>query len=324
MSPIEAHISLIEKEIHALGFPARPNELYEPMRYILSLGGKRMRPVLLLLGHELFGGKASTVLHQAIAIELFHNFSLIHDDIMDKAPLRRGKDTVHKKWSESVGILSGDAMLVMAYQQLAKCDSGKLPAVLSLFSKTAIEVCEGQQFDMEFENRNDVSIDEYIQMIALKTSVLLGGALKIGALLADANEKDAEHLYQFGKNLGIAFQIHDDLLDAYGDPDKFGKKAGGDILAYKKTYLLLSALHGADDSLRKNLTDLLNDSVIDEQKKIDGVLSIYNQLGIPGKTRLAMDHYFQLAMQHLDFIEVADEKKLVLRSLSESLMVREH
>jgi len=317
-------MQLVEQGIRELKFPEKPKELYEPMHYLLSLGGKRMRPVLLLMGHELFGGKSSDVLPQAIAIELFHNFSLIHDDIMDQAPLRRGKPTVHAKWNSNVGILSGDGMLVIAYQLLSQCKPEKLPEVISIFSKTAIEVCEGQQFDMEFETRDDVSIDEYIEMIALKTSVLLGGALKIGAILADASEENAEHLYEFGKNLGIAFQLQDDLLDAFGDPEKFGKKVGGDIAANKKTFLMLSALHSENREKSDELRQLIRSNHLPEDLKIKEVLSIYEDLSIQEKTRKEMDKFYSNAITHLNAIKGDEKMKHLLKALSDSLMVREH
>ncbi|MFN3341057.1 MAG: polyprenyl synthetase family protein [Flavobacteriales bacterium] len=324
MRNIPEYMVMVEKGLADLHFPDRPKELYDPLRYILTLGGKRMRPVLLLMAHELFGGKAENALPQAIAIELFHNFSLIHDDIMDNAPLRRGKKTVHEKWNSNVGILSGDAMLVIAYQQMSKCAADKLPEVVRVFNRTAIEVCEGQQYDMEFETRDDVSIEEYINMIALKTSVLLGGALEIGAILANANKKDAEHLNEFGKNLGVAFQLQDDLLDAYGDPDKFGKKVGGDIIANKKTYLVLKALKDADANQNKELQQLIQSVTIPEETKIRQVLELFNALSIPEKTRMAMDEYYAKSIHHLNAISLDASKKAPLEKLAESLMVREH
>lgn len=324
MQGLSAYLERIEKGIAELDFPQRPVELYEPMRYILRLGGKRMRPVLTLMGHELFGGRSENVVSPALAVELFHNFTLIHDDIMDRAPLRRGQPTVHAKWNENVGILSGDALMVIAYQQLAKCDAQHFKSIFDLFSKTAIEVCEGQQFDMEFETRADVTIEEYLQMIALKTSVLLGCALQMGAILADASKEDQEHLYAFGKNLGIAFQLHDDLLDAFGDPEKFGKKVGGDIAANKKTFLLLSALKDANPAQHQRLQDLISGKESDESKKIEAVLAVFRELNIREKTEQKMDAFYQEALVHLNAIQREEKDKAPLRHLAAVLMEREN
>ena len=234
--------SIIEEAITKLDIPQYPADLYEPVKYILSLGGKRMRPALLLMACDLFGGDVEAALSPALAIEVFHNFSLVHDDMMDNAPLRRGKATVHERWGQNAGILSGDVMLVLAYQLMMKVDDRLLRQVLDVFSQTAVGVCEGQQLDMDFEKLQTVGIDEYQNMIRLKTSVLLGGALKIGALIGGADMADAELLYGFGEHLGIAFQLQDDILDVYGDPDKFGKQVGGDIISNKKTYLLIKGI----------------------------------------------------------------------------------
>ncbi len=316
--------SLIEQALEKLDLPQSPAALYEPMRYFLTLGGKRTRPILLIRGHQLFGGQAENVLPQAVAIELFHNFTLIHDDIMDKAPLRRGKATVHTRWDLNSAMLAGDGMLVKAYGLLAQCDSQKLPTVLDVFTRTALEVCEGQQLDMDFEARHDVTIAEYLQMINLKTAVLLGGALQIGAILANADEQDAGHLYEFGRKLGIAFQLQDDLLDAFGDTGKFGKKTGGDIAANKKTYLTLLAFERSNSSQRKALETLFYQPQSNEEEKINQVLSLYAALDIRTQTREEMIRFHREALDHLSAISVPDSQKQALLELAESLLVREY
>src|ERR1700749_4957706 len=270
---------IISTEVNQLTFPVYPAELYEPIKYILSLGGKRMRPALLLMACDLFGGDVQKAIPPALAIEVFHNFTLMHDDIMDKAPLRRGNITVHERWNKNVGILSGDVMLIEGYKLMMQVDEHLLRPILNIFNETAVGVCEGQQIDMEFETRNDVDIDEYITMIRLKTAVVLGGALKIGALIGGADTKNAGLIHAFGEQLGIAFQLQDDILDVYGNPEKFGKQVGGDIIANKKTYLLLKALELADETqsteLKKWLTTTSND-----QKKVSAVTAIYDELQV--------------------------------------------
>lgn len=241
MSKLVNFIQLVEEAIQDKGFKKEPISLYEPISYTMALGGKRVRPALLLMANDLFGGTANRALNAALAIEIFHNFTLVHDDIMDNAPVRRGKPTVFKKWNVPTAILSGDVMLVEAYQLLCDYEPELLPHLLKLFNKTAVEVCEGQQYDMLFENASDVSIDDYLKMIELKTAVLLGASLKMGALIAKATRNDAQHLYEFGKNIGVAFQLMDDILDVYGDPKKFGKQVGGDILANKKNILIITS-----------------------------------------------------------------------------------
>jgi geranylgeranyl diphosphate synthase, type II len=236
MQKIQAYRELIEAEIAQIRIPQEPERLYTPIRYLLGLGGKRMRPVLSMLAAELFGADPKKALNPGLAIEFFHNFSLIHDDIMDEAPLRRGFETVHQKWNGKVALLSGDALFVVAYQYLARNESKYINPLLHLFSVTVMEVCEGQQMDMDFEERNDVTIPEYIEMIRLKTSVLLGGALEMGAIVADASDEDRKHIYLFGQHIGIAFQLQDDILDLYGDPEKFGKQIGGDVIAKQKNF----------------------------------------------------------------------------------------
>jgi len=322
MKSLREYQEITGEAISKIKFPSQPADLYEPLNYFLSLGGKRMRPVLLLMSNEMFGGKAERVMPQALAYELFHNFTLIHDDIMDKAPLRRGVATVHTKWNENTGILSGDVLFVKSLQLLSECDEKIFPAIHHLFCKTATEVCEGQQSDMEFEKRNAVSIDEYIQMITLKTAVLLGACLKTGAMLAGANTSDANHIYEFGKNLGIAFQLKDDLLDVFGDQEKFGKQKGGDIITGKKTFLLLTALNDSDKKESEELQILIHNKNISDEEKVKSVIRIYTQKNIPQKTEEEMNGYFQKASEHLHKINLPAEKKKPLEKLAEQLMVR--
>ena len=315
---------LINDAIEGLSFSGNPIELYEPISYILSLGGKRMRPALLLLACDLFGGDVEKAVLPALGIEVFHNFTLMHDDIMDNAPLRRGKATVHERWNKSVGILSGDVMLVEAYKLMMQVDEKLLRPVLDIFNETAVGVCEGQQFDMGFENRNDVSIDEYLDMIRLKTSVLLGGALKIGALIGGASESDAELLCNFGVYLGIAFQLQDDILDVYGDPDKFGKQVGGDIISNKKTFLLLKAFKLADEEQTKELKNWTSDVQFDNNKKVAAVTAIFNKLGVRTHAENAMQAYTDKAFEALGSINLSAERKQYLRDFADGLLVREH
>ncbi len=267
MKKLEYLQALISEEVNKLAFPEYPVALYEPISYILSLGGKRMRPALLLMACDLFGGDIEAAISPALAIEVFHNFTLMHDDIMDNAPLRRGSVTVHERWNNNVGILSGDVMLVQGYKLMMQVEDRLLRPILDIFNTTAVGVCEGQQLDMEFEERNDVGIDEYINMIRLKTAVVLGGALKIGALIGGADSKDADLLSSFGEHLGIAFQLQDDILDVYGDPEKFGKQVGGDIISNKKTFLLIKALESADAQQKKELAGWIDLKQFDNTEK---------------------------------------------------------
>ncbi len=315
--------SKIESELTGLAFNSEPRDLYEPIIYMLSLDAKRMRPVLVLCGCELFNGNINDAISPALGIEVFHNFTLLHDDIMDNAPLRRSKQTVHSKWNPNVAILSGDTMFVKACQLMMKVPDNCLRDVINLFHTTAIEVCEGQQMDMDFENREDVSIDEYISMITFKTAVLLGASLRTGAVIAGASHDDAGHLYEFGKNIGIAFQLKDDLLDVYGEHTKFGKVPGGDILANKKTYLWLKAFEtaNADDKELLKKWSLYNG--IDSRAKVENIKSVYSKLNIPEITGNEMNNYFLSALNHLDAIGVPDDRKKVLRDMAGKLMVRE-
>lgn len=323
MDKLTNFIHIIEEAIKKNAFKKQPQSLYDPINYTLSLGGKRIRPALLLLANDLFNGKPEKAINAALAIEVFHNFTLVHDDIMDNAPIRRGRPTVFKKWDVNTAILSGDVMLVEAYQLLAACEASVLPELLKLFNKTAVEVCEGQQYDMLFEKAADVTIDNYLKMIELKTAVLLGASLKMGAIIAGASKSDAKHFYEFGKNIGVAFQLMDDILDVYGNPEKFGKQVGGDILANKKTYLLLKTMELANGALRKELEFCLNSKTLSPENKITRVKSIYNQLKIKEKSIDEMNHFYNTAIAHLDSIEAPKEKKAIFENFAKKLMHRE-
>ncbi|HWD88371.1 MAG TPA: polyprenyl synthetase family protein [Mucilaginibacter sp.] len=314
----------INDGVNKLSFPLHPAELYEPIKYILSLGGKRMRPALLLMACDLFGGDPDKALSPALAIEVFHNFTLMHDDIMDNAPLRRGKTTVHEKWNKNVAILSGDVMLVESYKLIMQVDSHLLSRILNIFNGTAVGVCEGQQFDMEFEQRDDVHIDEYINMIRLKTAVLLGGALKIGAIIGGAGEQDASLLQTFGEQLGVAFQLQDDILDIYGNPEKFGKQVGGDILSNKKTFLLIKALELADAEQAAELNKWFSNTQFSPKEKIDAVTGLYDQLKVKQYAWKAMQTYADKAFMALDAIILPDSNKQYLRDFADGLMIREN
>lgn len=315
---------LIEEKLSTLELGNRPPELYEPIRYMLELGGKRMRPALLLMANEMFGGKFESAIGPALGIEVFHNFTLLHDDIMDKAPLRRSQPTVHTRWNNDIAILSGDTMFVRSCQLMMQTSPALQAEVLSDFFKTAIEVCEGQQLDMNFEHQSTVSIADYIEMIRLKTAVLLGCSLRIGARLGGASTEDANRLYDFGTSLGIAFQLHDDLLDAYGDPEKFGKQVGGDIIANKKTFLMLSAMETTDDSIATALNGWLLRKEFNAVEKVAAVKQIFDRLDIRSRTQQEIDAYFHQALAALDAIPLDEERKTALRELSRQLMVREH
>ncbi len=312
----------IEKSISAYQLPETPQNLYAPITYFLQLGGKRMRPILALMAAELFDTDFKKATEAAVAVELFHNFSLIHDDIMDAAPLRRGKTTVHKKWNTNIAILSGDALLIEAYKQLAAYPPALLAQLLPIFNKTATEVCEGQQWDMDFEAQADVSIADYLKMIEYKTAVLLGCSLQMGAIVGNAAKKNAAELYAFGVNLGIAFQLQDDILDVYADQSKFGKQVGGDIIANKKTYLLLKALEDADSAQLTRFNQLFNEP--DDALKVDGVKTLYAELSIKEKATKKMNVFYDVAMQNLANIEIESTKKQPLKQLAEFLLGREH
>jgi len=316
-------VTLFEEKFTAnFPFPDLPARLYDPCRYLLGLGGKRIRPVLCLMGNELFGEINEDAWHAADAIELFHNFTLVHDDIMDKAPLRRGNPTVHEKYGLTTGILSGDVMNIYAYHQLANVEAA-LPKVLQLFNKTAIEVCEGQQMDMDFETRDDVHIDEYIHMITLKTSVLLACSLKMGALIGGSLGDNANKLYAFGKNLGIAFQLQDDYLDAFGHTDKLGKQNGGDIIANKKTWLLIKALEKAQGKRKAELTQWIAAPRFNKKEKIKAVKAIYDTLGIPVLAGKKVDLYFNKGFSDLQGLDVHTHTKGILKNYTEGLIQRQ-
>ncbi|GLU43034.1 polyprenyl synthetase family protein [Allomuricauda sp. NBRC 101325] len=299
-----------------------PENLYEPIRYILDLGGKRMRPVLTLMTADMYGAKVGDALDAALAVEMFHNFSLVHDDIMDDAPLRRGKITVHEKWDVNTGILSGDAMLILSYQFFEKYPAELYLKLTKLFSKTALEVCEGQQYDVDFETRDDVTIPEYIKMIEYKTSVLVAAAMKMGALVANAPQKDADAIYEFGRNLGIAFQLQDDYLDAFGDPKTFGKQVGGDIMENKKTYLYLKALEKAAKDDKDGLLHLYSIKPADAYAKVEAVKTIFKESGAVDETKQAIENYTQKAFDVLDTLDLPTVKKQLLQAFGEALMNR--
>ncbi len=324
MKNLEKLQSLLVGAMDKLDIPQQPADLYEPVRYILSLGGKRLRPALVLMACDMFGGDVEAAVSPALAIEVFHNFTLMHDDIMDNAPLRRGKATVHERWGQNTAILSGDVMLVQAYQLISQVDDNVLRKVLDVFSKTAVGVCEGQQIDMDFEKRSTVQIDEYLEMIRLKTSVLLGGALKIGALIGGASTDEAELLYDFGEHLGIAFQLQDDILDVYGDPDKFGKQVGGDIIANKKTFLLIKATELADLGQNTELQHWLTVKEFDAADKVAAVTAIYDTLNVREFAEHEMDSHAKKAFAALEKINLPEEKKRYLKSFADGLLVREN
>lgn len=322
MHSISQLSQIFDHYVRQQSFNRKPASLYEPVDYIIQLGGKRLRPLLVLMAAELFDKHPESVLPQAYAIELFHNFSLIHDDIMDEAPLRRGKDTVHKKYNRNTAILSGDVMLVWAYEYLLKHNPAKTAELIKVFNQTAMEVCEGQQLDMEFEQRMP-TVDEYIEMITLKTAVLLGGALRIGALLSEAVESDAKHLYEFGTNTGIAFQLLDDLLDSFGTAESFGKRIGGDIVQNKKTILLISAIAKANAAQQDELKYWMNETQQDPLK-IEAVKKLFKETGAEEAARALVHDYHQKAILALNAIQVSDARKSVLTEFSEMLLQRIH
>ncbi len=319
MKGYEELFSYFEENLKQQAFDNKPSELYAPIQYTLGLGGKRIRPILTLMACELFGGEIEKALPQAIAIELFHNFTLIHDDIMDNAPLRRGEVTVYKKWNSNIAILSGDTLFALAYQYVQKADTNILPVTLNVFNKTAIEVCEGQQFDLNFETKNNLSVDQYIEMIKLKTAVLFAASLKIGALIGGASFNDAEKLYDFGLNLGLGFQLKDDFLDTYGDEHIFGKKTGSDILANKKTFLYLKALEIADKETRKRLINYFN-SKEGGIEKFNEVKAIFTRLKVDRLALEKIEEYRKIGLSSLDKINLLPEKKEKLFAIS-SLMI---
>ena len=313
----------IEQEIAQLQFTYPPKSLYDPIEYILSLGGKRIRPAFVLMAYNLYKDELSQAVQPALGLEVFHNFTLLHDDLMDEADKRRNKPTVHKVWNANTAILSGDAMLIAAYQLIGKTKAESLKEILDLFTATALEICGGQQYDMEFESRTDVTEEEYIEMIRLKTAVLLACALKMGAVLGEAPQADAEALYQFGIHIGLAFQLQDDLLDVYGDTATFGKNIGGDILCNKKTFMLINALHRASDQQKAELNSWIDKKTFDPAKKIAAVTAIYDQLQLKELSEDKIHGYYNQAMDCLASLSVAPERIGILKEVSARLMNRQ-
>jgi len=322
MHALSHYQELISDYFTELHLNKEPKNLYEPIEYILHLGGKRMRPILTLMATEVFDVDCKNALAAATAIEVFHNFSLVHDDIMDDAPLRRGNETVHEKWNINTGILSGDAMLILAYQHFEEYEPKIFRELAKLFSKTALEVCEGQQYDVDFETRDDVTIQEYLKMIEYKTAVLVGAAMKMGAIVAETSEDNANLIYDFGLNLGIAFQLQDDYLDAFGDPETFGKQVGGDIIENKKTYLYLKAMEFSNADEKEQLTHLFSIQPNDNTDKIESVKSIFNQTKASEATQKAIQDYTFSAFETLEKMNISKDKKVILRAFGENLMKR--
>lgn len=307
----------------SLPYDRQPASLYEPVKYVLSLGGKRIRPVLMLLSYNLWKEQPGDILMPAIGLETYHNYTLLHDDLMDNADMRRGQMTVHKKWDANKAILSGDSMLVLAYQRVAQVPAEKLRQVLDLFTVTALEIGEGQEYDMAFETRNDVTEDEYIEMIRLKTSVLLACAMKMGAILADAPQEDVERLYKVGEQLGLAFQLQDDLLDVYGDPKVFGKAVGGDITSNKKTYMLINAFNRANAKQRTELTRWVEAKTFNREVKVSEVTRLYDEIGIRQLCEEKISFYFEQARQTLAGVKVPEERKQALRAYMDEMLHRD-
>ena len=305
-----------------LPYDRKPASLYEPVQYVLSLGGKRIRPVLMLLSYNLWREQPEDILMPAIGLETYHNYTLLHDDLMDQADMRRGHQTVHKRWDANKAILSGDSMLVLAYQRVAQVPANKLQQVLDLFTVTALEIGEGQEYDMDFETRNDVTEDEYIEMIRLKTSVLLACALKMGAILADAPQEDIDRLYQVGEQLGLAFQLQDDLLDVYGDPEVFGKAIGGDITSNKKTYMLINAFNRANAEQRQELEQWVMAKEFNRAEKVAAVTRLYDEIGIRELCEQKINYYFEQARQTLNQVQVDEDRKQALRAYMDDMLHR--
>lgn len=323
MKTADELLQLINRYLDSLPYDRKPASLYAPIKYVLSMGGKRIRPTLMLLAYNLFKDDPEKILSSACALETYHNYTLLHDDLMDNADVRRGQPTVHKKWNANLAVLSGDSMLVLAYQRMTECDS-HLAEVLRLFTETALEIGEGQQMDMEFETRNDVREEEYIEMIRLKTSVLLACAMKIGALLADAPADDADNLYRFGEKIGLAFQLQDDYLDVYGDPAVFGKAIGGDIVSNKKTYMLINAFNRADNAQRAELERSIRATDFDRQEKVKAVTGLYDEMGIDRLAQQKIAGYFNESKTYLDRVGVSDERKSELMRYAQRMMKRRY
>lgn len=324
MKTADEILKMVNEFLDYLSYDRKPESLYEPIKYVLSMGGKRIRPTLMLLAYNLYKDNPEDILMNACALETYHNYTLLHDDLMDNADMRRGHLTVHKKWNDNTAILSGDSMLVLAFQRMMQCDTKHLKDILDLFTVTALEIGEGQQYDMEFETRNDVKEEEYIEMIRLKTSVLLACALKIGAILADASAEDADNLYKFGEQIGLAFQLQDDYLDVYGDSKVFGKEIGGDITSNKKTYMLINAFNKANDAQRKELTRWVSARDFDRNEKVDAVTRLYNEIGIDQLAQDKIAYYFGQSKKFLDAVNVPEEKKEELRKYAQKMMKRQY
>lgn len=319
---IKKVIEAVNSELSQFELPAEPKELYQPVSYLLSLGGKRLRPMLVLLGKYLFSNEWGSAIKPSLSVEVFHNFTLMHDDIMDKAPLRRGKATVHTKWNDNTAILSGDAMMIKVYDALSDLEPVLYKKVVQLFNQTALEVCEGQQYDMNFESRNDVSVNEYLEMIRLKTAVLLGFSLQMGAILGGAKDIEAEKLKQFGDAIGIGFQLKDDILDVYGDAKDFGKQVGGDILSNKKTFLLITALKEANQEQKSKLDYWITRDAYDAEEKVRAVTDIYNEIGVKEKAEQVMNNYFDKGFSVLNAIDVDTSRKETLRLFAQDILIR--
>ena len=323
MKTAEVLLREINAYIDSLPYDRKPMSLYEPIRYVLSIGGKRIRPVLMLLAYNLYKEDTERIFPSACALETYHNYTLLHDDLMDHAPMRRGHQTVHERWDANTAILSGDTMLVLAYERMAQCAPEHFPEVLRLFTETALEIGEGQQYDIEFETRDDVTEEEYIEMIRLKTSVLLACAMKMGAIQAGASAEDAVNLYRFGEQIGLAFQLQDDYLDVYGDAATFGKRIGGDILSNKKTYMLINAYNKANTAQRAELDSWIQRKDFNEQDKIAAVTRLYNEIGIDKMALDKIAYYFEQSKKYLAAVQVDESRKQELKAYAAKMMHRE-
>jgi geranylgeranyl diphosphate synthase type II len=319
----EELLKKVNEALDNLVYDRQPASLYDPIKYVLSIGGKRVRPVLTMLSYNLYKDDPLSIMPQAIGLETYHNFTLLHDDLMDHADMRRGHETVHKKWDANRAILSGDTMLLQAFERVEDCDPAKLPSVLKVFIQTTLEIGEGQQLDVEFETRNDVTEDEYIEMIRLKTSVLLACACKVGAIMADAPAGDIENIYTFGEKLGLAFQLQDDLLDVYGDPAVFGKNIGGDITSNKKTYMLINAVNRANPVQREQLMKWIDAKEFDRNEKVKAVTELYNEIGIRELCEQKIEEYYQESLVYLAKINLSEERKAELKAYAAEMMKRQ-
>ena len=319
----EELLKKVNEALDNVVYDRQPASLYDPIKYVLSIGGKRVRPVLTMLSYNLYKDDPLSIMPQAIGLETYHNFTLLHDDLMDHADMRRGHETVHKKWDANRAILSGDTMLLQAFERVEDCDPAKLPAVFKVFIQTTLEIGEGQQLDVEFETRNDVTEDEYIEMIRLKTSVLLACACKVGAIMADAPAEDIENMYKFGEKLGLAFQLQDDLLDVYGDPAVFGKNIGGDITSNKKTYMLINAVNRANPAQREQLMKWIDAKEFDRNEKVKAVTELYNEIGIRELCEQKIEEYYQESQVYLANICIPEERKAELKAYAAEMMTRQ-